>query len=411
MSNTIATVSLKGAPYISQPAQRFWMQVEPVAEVEQQRDAAGPVLLRPRAFYQPELDGLRFYAFLGVFLFHSLPAQTGFYQRFHLPLPGLWGAIVKAGAAGVDLFFALSAFLITSLLLREAAQPGGISLRLFYIRRTLRIWPLYFAVLGLGVVLAHTVAGRYLPWYYIAGYALFLGNWVCAVCGHPVSVCAPMWTVSIEEQFYLLWPLLMKVLSRRGMIVAATGIFVLATASRMVWMLAGQSGGFLYYGSTSRADSLALGILLALFADRLPRPTRYVRLLILGWGLCGWMIAAAWLNEQPGPVDMRMVMGHLLVAVCAGAILYAGLHSTSPILRHPWLVRLGKMSYGLYMLHLTGILIAVKFLHPMWGWQLLAAKGLGLALTVMLAWASYRWFESPFLRWKDRFARVLSRPV
>ena len=364
-----------------------------------------------RAFYQPELDGIRFYAFFGVFLFHAFPAQADFYRRYHLPLPALWGVIIKSGAAGVDLFFALSAFLITSLLLRENEQMGSISLPLFYLRRMLRIWPLYFAVLGLGVVFAHTIAGQHLPWYYLAGYALFVGNWVSAVCGHPESICAPLWTVSIEEQFYLVWPLLMKTLPRRGLIVAAIVTFMLATVSRLGWMLAGQSGGFIYYGSTSRCDSLALGILLALFAGRLPVLTRARRWLLLGFGLSGWIVAGLWLNEQPGPVDLRMVLGHLLVAVAAGAILYAGLHSHSPLLRGAWVVRLGKISYGLYMLHLTAILIALKLLRPVWGWQLLAAKLLGFGLTVLLAWASYRWFESPFLRLKDRFARVLSRPV
>ena len=147
-----------------------------------------------RRFYQPELDGLRFYAFLGVFVYHTLPSQA---------MPWLWGAVIKSGAAGVDLFFALSAFLITSLLLRERQQTGRISLRLFYLRRILRIWPLYFVVLALGVVLAHTVPDQRLPWYYIAGYLLFIGNWVSAAFGHPQSICSPLWTVSIEEQFYL----------------------------------------------------------------------------------------------------------------------------------------------------------------------------------------------------------------
>jgi hypothetical protein len=104
----------------------------------------------PHRFYQPELDGLRFYAFLGVFVFHTLPGQAVFYRGLHLPLPWLWGAVAKSGGAGVDLFFALSAFLITSILLRERQTACGISLRLFYIRRILRIWPLYFAVISLG---------------------------------------------------------------------------------------------------------------------------------------------------------------------------------------------------------------------------------------------------------------------
>ena len=286
-----------------------------------------------RRFYQPELDGLRFYAFLGVFVCHTLPFDGAFYRRFHLPIPWLWGAVAKSGAAGVDLFFALSAFLITSILLREREETGRISLRRFYLRRILRIWPLYFLLIALGVVLAHTMAKQSLPWYYVAGYLLFVGNWVHAVFGRPESICSPLWTVSIEEQFYLIWPLLMKMLERRGMIVAAIVTFLLATVSRIGFMLAGSSGGFIYYGSISRCDSLALGILLALFADRLPRLTRGARLLLLGGGLTGWVVSSAWLNEQPGPVDMRMVLGRLIVSLAAGAILYACLHSHSKLVR------------------------------------------------------------------------------
>jgi peptidoglycan/LPS O-acetylase OafA/YrhL len=364
-----------------------------------------------RRFYQPELDGLRFYAFLGVFICHTLPFDGAFYRRLHLPIPWLWGAIAKSGAAGVDLFFALSAFLITSILLREREETGGISLRRFYLRRILRIWPLYFLLIAVGVVLAHTMAKQSLPWYYVAGYLLFVGNWVHAVFGRPESICSPLWTVSIEEQFYLIWPLLMKMLRRRGMIVAAIVTFLLATVCRLGFMLAGSSGGFIYYGSVSRCDSLALGILLALFADRLPRLTRRVRWLLLAGGLLGWVASSAWLNEQPGPVDIRMVLGRLIVSLAAGAILYACLHSHSNLVRGEWVVRLGKISYGLYMLHLTGILIMLSLFRPVWGWQLLATKALGFVMTVILALASYRWVESPFLHLKDKFATVLSRPV
>jgi peptidoglycan/LPS O-acetylase OafA/YrhL len=328
-----------------------------------------------------------------------------------MPVPWLWGAMAKSGAAGVDLFFALSAFLITAILLRERQQTGRISLGRFYLRRILRIWPLYFVLIALAVVLAHTVANQHLPWYYVAGYLLFVGNWVHAVFGRPESICSPLWTVSIEEQFYLVWPVLMKLLDRRGLIVAGVVTFVLATVSRLGFMLAGWSGGFIYYGSICRCDSLALGILLALFADRLPRLSRAARWLLVAVGLSGWIVSSAWLNEQPGPVDMRMVWGRFIVSLSAGAILYACLHSHSRLVRGDWVVRLGKISYGLYMLHLTGILIMVSLLHPRWGWQLLAAKGLGFVMTVLLAVASYRWIESPFLRLKDRFATVLSRPV
>jgi peptidoglycan/LPS O-acetylase OafA/YrhL len=370
--------------------------------------ASAPV---SRRFYQPELDGLRYYAFLGVFICHTLPFEASFYRSLHLPLPWLWGAAVKAGAAGVDLFFALSAFLITSLLLKEKQETGGISLRFFYLRRILRIWPLYFLVIGLGIVLSHTMAKQSLPWYYVAGYLLFVGNWVHAVFGRPESIAFPLWTVSIEEQFYLIWPVMVKTLKRRGMILSGIGLFLLATVCRIGFVLAGISGGYIYYGSTARCDSIALGILLALFVDRLPKLTSGARFLLVTGGLAGWIVASAWLTDQPGPISMREVPGRLIIALGAGAMLYGCLHSRSKLLTGEWVVSLGKVSYGLYLWHLTGLLIAKSLLHPVSGAALLAAKAVGFVLTMILAFASYRWIESPFLRLKDRFARVLSRPV
>jgi len=364
-----------------------------------------------RRFYQPELDGLRFYAFLGVFVCHTLPFEASFYHGLHLPMPWLWGATVKAGAAGVDLFFALSAFLITSLLLREREETGDISLKHFYLRRILRIWPLYFLVIGLGLVLSHTMANQHLQWYYVAGYLLFAGNWVHAVFGRPESIAFPLWTVSIEEQFYLIWPLLVKRLERRGLIAAGVVIFVLATVCRIGFVLAGVSGGYIYYGSTARCDSIALGILIALFADRLPELTRTARFLLVSGGLVGWIAASAWLTDQPGAISMREVPGRLIIALAAGSMLYGCVYSRSKFLTGAWVVQLGKVSYGLYLLHLTGLLLAKSVVHPISGTALLATKAVGFVLTLLLAFASYRWVESPFLRMKDRFARVLSRPV
>ena len=100
---------------------------------------------------------------------------------------------------------------------------------------------------------------------------IFVANWVYAVLGTTHSDCAPLWTVSIEEQFYLVWPALMKMLRRRGMIIAGVVTFLLATINQLALVLGGASAGYAYYGSTARCESLALGILLALFVDRLPR--------------------------------------------------------------------------------------------------------------------------------------------
>jgi peptidoglycan/LPS O-acetylase OafA/YrhL len=370
-----------------------------------------------RRFYQPELDGLRFYAFLGVFVCHTLPVEDKFYSGLGMPWPWLWGSVIRSGSAGVDLFFVLSAFLITSLLLRERQQTGGISLRQFYIRRILRIWPLYFLVVTLGILFAHTMPNLWyytqsLPWYYIAGYLLFLSNWVYAIFGAPQSICAPLWTVAIEEQFYLIWPVVARMLTRRGMMIAGIITFLFATASQIAIVLSGLRGGLTYFGSASRCDSLALGIILALCVDRLPRLTRSLRLLLVAVGLIG-LPFSSWFtitNQSCSPA-IRVALGRLIISLASAAILYGCMYSNNKLLTSGWIVRLGKVSYGLYALHFTGLLIVLSLLHPGHGFNLLVAKALGFVMTVFLAFLSYRWVESPFLRLKSRYATVLSRPV
>jgi peptidoglycan/LPS O-acetylase OafA/YrhL len=372
-----------------------------------------PALRSPTArFYRPELDGLRFYAFAGVFACHTLPVDSAYYRGLHLPAPWLWVAVVRAGASGVDLFFALSAFLITSLLLKERVETGGVSLRLFYLRRILRIWPLYFLVVALGIVLARAMPNQQvLPWTLAAGYLLFVSNWMYPIIGTVRSICAPLWTVSIEEQFYLLWPALLKVLQRRGIVVAALTTFVLATLSQVGIVLAGVGWGYLYYGSASRATSFALGILLASGADHLPKLTSGFRFMLVAGGIGGWVFAAARLTDQPDAPGMQLALARLIISFASAAILYGCLYSSNNLLRGSAVVRLGKISYGLYLWHFTGLLIAFNLFPLVHGWQRLGTTALGFVMTLFLASASYRWVESPFLRLKDRFSTVLSRPV
>jgi peptidoglycan/LPS O-acetylase OafA/YrhL len=369
-----------------------------------------------RRFYQPELDGLRFYAFLAVFVCHTLPVDNTFYQSFNVPLPRLWAVIVRSGAAGVDVFFALSAFLITSLLLRERQETGGISLQRFYIRRILRIWPLYFLVVAVGIVIAHAMPKlshfwyytQILPWYYVVGYVLFVSNWVYAALGGPLSICAPLWTVAIEEQFYLIWPVVAKMLSRRGMMIAGIATFLFSIASQIGIVLSGVRGSYTFFGSTSHCDSLALGIVLALSVERLPKLTCGLRLLLVAGGLIGLPVSSLLMSWLGGT---GVVLGRLIVSLASVSILYGCMYSSSKLLTGSWIVHLGRISYGLYALHFTGLLIVLSLLHPARGFYLLLAKGLGLAMTVFLASVSYRWFESPFLRLKSRFATVPSRPI
>lgn len=168
-----------------------------------------------KSSYRPELDVLRFSAFFGVYLFHSIPKDPTFYAGHHaLSRIGPIAVLVAgSGGFGVDLFFVLSAYLITTLLLREKETLGELDVRSFWIRRILRIWPLYFFFIGLACILPYIDRTQHVGWAYALSYIFLAGNWICALKGTPNSVITPLWSVSIEEQFYLIWPLAVRKMS------------------------------------------------------------------------------------------------------------------------------------------------------------------------------------------------------
>ena len=151
------------------------------------------VLPQGRSFYHPELDVLRFIAFFLVFLGHA---------NYDLPLPtwstspfttGLYLAVHGAGSAGVGLFFTLSSYLITELLLRERERTGTVHLGAFYIRRILRIWPLYlFFLLVVRPILGHYLPTEQFSPVFLMTFLLLVGNWECYRSGWPHSVAQPL---------------------------------------------------------------------------------------------------------------------------------------------------------------------------------------------------------------------------
>jgi peptidoglycan/LPS O-acetylase OafA/YrhL len=375
--------------------------------------AAAPA--RTERFYRPELDTLRFFAFLGVFIFHAAPRTMDFYNAAGYPhwLSSLLISIFGAGASGVDLFFALSAYLITSLLLRERAATGALDLRGFYVRRILRIWPLYLAFVAFAAIFAALVPGQHLPMKYVVGYSLLAGNWIYAFYGLPASFATPLWTVSIEEQFYLAWPLALRKASVRTMAIIAVGILVVANAWRVWLAVTAAPVERIEYNTFTRLDPIALGILLALFGHKLPSFTRLRRVALLCGGAATWIVVFAFTvtGNAITVTTWRMAVGHPFMALASAAVLLSVLGSQNGLLRNKALLYLGKISYGLYVLHEFAHFCAIRLVHASTPGMVVAQSIVGLALTIVLAAASYRWLESPFLRLKERFAHVQSRPV
>jgi peptidoglycan/LPS O-acetylase OafA/YrhL len=337
-------------------------------------------------FHRPELDALRFGAFLLVFLHHALPHESAaFAWAPRIVAQGL-AAAGRAGALGVDLFFALSAYLITELLLREQRATGSVNVRAFYTRRILRIWPLYFFALGiLAPAMQWWDPTDHLPPSYTAAFALLSGNWACAWAGYPASSFSLLWSVSIEEQFYLAWPWLVRRHIER-LRALAWAMIAVAWITRLLLLDAQHPA--VWCNTLARLDPIAAGILLAGRETAL-RPL--FRTALIGGGALG-MLAIGALGDHAGVVSLWT---YPLAALSAAAVLRGVLGLP---LHLPPLEYLGKISFGLYVFHVAALKLAGS------------AVG-GLALTVFAAALSYRFLETPFLRWKEHFARVESRPV
>lgn len=339
----------------------------------------------PGKFHRPELDVLRFVAFLLVFLHHALPHSSAAYS---LPLPAarLLAAAARAGALGVDLFFALSAYLITALLLREHRRTSALDLPAFYARRALRIWPLYFfALFALAPAMRLINPADRLSPDYLAAYALLGGNWACALAGFPPSSFSLLWSVSIEEQFYLAWPLLLRRHVPRIGIFAAV-MLLTATATRALLALQGTIHPGVWCNTLARLDPIALGAFLAWKLDgRLPQLPPVRRTALFAAGLLGLFLAGG-LGDHAG---WSTLLTYPASSLAAFAILYATLGlGGNPILGY-----LGKISFGLYVLHAAALRIT-------------SSPPAALLLTIAAAALSYRFLETPFLRLKDRFTRA-----
>jgi peptidoglycan/LPS O-acetylase OafA/YrhL len=415
-------------------------------------------------FYHPELDVLRFFAFFMAFVHHSLPHHADFYTAMGVApaLAYFLAGLGATGAFGVNLFFLLSSYLITELLIRERLRFGHVDLRAFYVRRVLRIWPLYFAFLGFAWILQWYVPTQHIGWRAGLAFVFLSGNWWVVFVGFPASVIFPLWSLSCEEQFYIVWPALMRRLSERGMILAAAAMLVMANLTR--WYLAVRHTweSKLWTNTFVQLDGIALGILLAvLLAGRMPRLAKRQRMALFAAGVVCFAIAANYFRVKDDPLTVsRVLLGYFTMAVGAIAVFVASLgalghrsgatpaprrahlpavgegdtaaaafavapapEAAQPARRwalpswRTWLLNpliyLGRISYGLYVFHVLGLMIT-DYTIPHQTSSLgryLFRDAVAFALATLFASISYRWLETPFLALKQRFfTHILSRP-
>jgi len=394
-------------------------------------EAAEPYPKRAQRFYRPELDALRFFAFLAVYVCHSIPnslVAVGTSGNEGIGIAFL-AAIKDAGNFGVCLFFLLSAFLITELLRREDEAYGPIDIGSFYLRRILRIWPLYF-----GITVAYWLGGYFFPALRlepgrIISYFLLAGNWYIAL--HPLirTPLRSLWSISVEEQFYLAWPLLAHYGSMRTLVKVSLGLVPLSLLT--IYVVSSDKNyahNTVWVNSFTQFQFFAWGALLALALDgKALRIDKVLRAAMWVVGIILWMFAADAIKIKRAGVDVpssQYCFGYLLVAAGSMLLLLAVLGISAG--RVPrWAAYLGKISFGLYVFHETAFLIADKVQKHTAGYvpstglwpaqdslTLLALnKIFALGLTVLLAVSSYHFWEAPFLRLKERFTWVRSREV
>ena len=379
---------------------------------------APPSNCTPRErFYHPELDGLRFFAFLGVFVYHAFPITIEGLAETTIVSPSFWiASLIMAGEWGVDLFFVLSAYLITELLLREHERNGSIDIKAFYVRRTLRIWPLYFAFLLFAFFFEPRILGvEQMEMQHLLPFSLFLGNWSLVHSYTMFSAAIILWTVSIEEQFYLTWPLLVRWFQPRRILALGVIMLVVANLTRVGLMLGNASFEQVHFNTFARLDGLAFGVLIAaLFHGRgVPNLSWWRRGLLVCGGLAIW-VSAGPLIELSLPRQLGVCLRYPIVALGAAGILIGILRPQGRALGiTTWkpVVSLGRISYGLYVVHYLAIsLVDVFLLQHLGSSSRVVAFLCALPLTIYLATCTYFLIEKPFLKLKSRFTHIVSRP-
>lgn len=359
-------------------------------------------------YYRLELDLLRFAAFLMVFLSHVVPGDESFFAQLSVPhsAAAVIIAMAAGGAFGVDLFFVLSSFLITTLLIRERRAYHTVDVRSFYVRRALRIWPLYFTFLLFIAPLVHYILpADELQAKYLVAFVALAGNWACVAWGYPHSVAGPLWSVSIEEQFYLTWPWIVRQ-SVHYLRTVALAMLAISFLSRLALVAGHAVHPQIWCNTLARLDPIACGALLAIALEhRENQLSAWGRASLLLLGVAILTVAGRYGDFTGG----KALVTFPAVSLACVALLWGtlGLQLSS----ERWIVRLcaylGRISYGLYVFHWLYVgLFGVASAHtPVQRMTRIAAA---LLATIVTAAGSYRWLEGPFLRLKGRFARVES---
>lgn len=346
--------------------------------------------------YIRNFDGVRAFAILPVMLLH-----------------GSYG-IVKGGMVGVDLFFVLSGYLITSLLIREFQDQHDISLRRFYARRFLRLYPALLTVTIVTIFAwnAFPVLDRANPFIAAAAPLLYFANLVPAQMLGPLSHC---WSLSVEEHFYFFWPpVLVFFLRCNRLFSLAVMVFAIAGFSLVLRICALKyhllSGGLDAYRITPcRLDAIMVGSGLSIVAELYPASFRrlFDSRIILYLGLSMLILITAIFDVV---AYQSWIRSAAMLVCCVSIVSSAACVSSQWLLSNCAAQWLGRRSYGIYLYHLPIFEISDRLRVPHSSVNFLWVSALRFAITFLVAEVSYRIIETPFLRLKHRFDPAMIEP-
>jgi peptidoglycan/LPS O-acetylase OafA/YrhL len=368
-------------------------------------------VLRPHV---PVLDGLRGVAVLMVILIHASSTWVPLAKADWIA-----AAFMRSGWVGVDLFFVLSGFLITGGLLDARGGPGYF--KNFYARRVLRIFPLYYAWL-IVLLVAVPAIGVTSPAWARPGddglYWLFLANFADFLHPGSINVSGVAWTLAIEEQFYLVWPLAVLLLGRRGVQLLAPAVVGITLAFRVGMILVGTDHTTLGLLTPGRLDGLAVGAWIATQArseQQLQRLVRPAQILVVCLGVCA-LATGVWLHGLWSDLLPMLTIGLSLLALLFGAILVLALTSTHGlqhrVLSIGWLRAWGRYSYAAYlfnlpiMMFLREHILNANAVPAVFGSSvpgLAVFTLLGASVTFVCAWLSWHLLERRCLELKRFF--------
>jgi len=374
--------------------------------------------LKKEKIFFPNLDGLRFFSFLAVFFSHIFVTQYE-HIREESWFKFFKGRIFYDGDLGVSFFFVLSGFLITYLLVKEKEFTGNVHISSFYIRRALRIWPLYYFCVFFGFIIfpllktafgqtPNETADPILC-------SIFLNNFNHVFNGLPdASVLSVLWSVAIEEQFYLLWPILFYIIPSRFYIYIFIIIIIGSIAFRAAYV--DRQIDLLTLGVISDMAIGGLGAYLTIanikFLKKLERSNKL-------FNLIPYVVVIIFLlyRQELFSTTFLVIIKRIIISFFfAWIILEQNFckNSLFKISRLKIITKLGKYTYGLYCLHTIAILVVISILEKLGlnkhSWQILVLQiPLAMFLSIVFSYFSFTYFESFFLKLKDRFAYIVKQ--